>query len=160
MSNKDGERSFQGDINPLSTKSVIDTCVMPVLVCGCENWILIERAIHQLDSSLGWITKKVLKWPQHLSNIAAFVALGVESIKSRILTQKLGFLLHLISGDVDGVAVSAMHALVSNPDFICIIRECRELEAVYSLTPSSVALILCVSNKSRKRFYRLTKPCC
>ena len=106
---------------------------MPVLVCGCENWILIERAIYQLESSLGWIIKKVLKWPQHLSNIAAFVALGVESIKSRILTQKLGFLLCLISGNADGVTVSAMHALVDDPDFICIIRECRELEAVYSL---------------------------
>ena len=29
--------SFQGDINPLSTKSAIDTCVMPVRLYGCEN---------------------------------------------------------------------------------------------------------------------------
>ena len=77
--------------------------------------------------------KKVLKWPQHLSNTAALVAFGVESVKSRILTRKLGLLLCLISGDADGVVVSAMHALVDDPDSICIIRECRELEAVYSL---------------------------
>ena len=31
----------------------------------------------------------------------------------------------------DAFAVSAMHALVDDPDSICIIRECRELEAVY-----------------------------
>ena len=105
---------------------------MPFLVYGYENWILTERAIHQLESFLGWMIKKVLKWPQHLSNTAALVAFGVESVKSRILTRKLGLLLCLISCNADSVAVSAMHALVDDPDFICIIRECRELEAVYS----------------------------
>ena len=39
----------------------------------------------------------------------------------------------LISGNADGVAVSAMLALVDDPDSICIIRECRELEAVNGL---------------------------
>ena len=32
--------AFQGDLSPLSTKSVINTCVLPVLLYGCENWIL------------------------------------------------------------------------------------------------------------------------
>ena len=85
--------SFHGDNNPLSTKSVIDACVMPVLHYGCENWILTERAIHQLESFFGWMIKKATKWPQHLSNTGALITLGVESVKSRILTQKLGFLL-------------------------------------------------------------------
>ena len=31
---------FQGDLNPLSTGSVLETCVMPVLMYGSENWIL------------------------------------------------------------------------------------------------------------------------
>ena len=32
--------AFQGDLNPLSNKSIINTCVMPVLLSGCENWVL------------------------------------------------------------------------------------------------------------------------
>ena len=40
--------SFQGDINPLSTKSVIDTCVMPVLLYGSENWVLTEGPLKKL----------------------------------------------------------------------------------------------------------------
>ena len=106
---------------------------MPVLLYGCENWILTERTSHQLESFLGWMIKKALKWPQHLSNTAALVALGVESIKSRILIRKLGFLLRLMSSDADGIAASAMHALLDDPDSISIIRECRELETVYGL---------------------------
>ena len=54
--------SFQGDINPLSTQSVIDTCVMPVLLYRCENWILTERSLHKhkLESFLGWMAKSGL----------------------------------------------------------------------------------------------------
>ena len=31
---------FQEDICPLSSKSVLECCVIPVLLYGCENWIL------------------------------------------------------------------------------------------------------------------------
>ena len=81
--------SFQGDINPLSTKSVIDTCVMPVLLYGCDNWILTEKSVQLLESFLGWMAKRALKWPQHLSTTAALVSLGMETVKSRILIRKL-----------------------------------------------------------------------
>ena len=100
---------------------------MPVLTYGCENWILTDTSLHKLESFLGWLTKKALKWPQHLSTTAALVA---ESMKFRILIRKLTFLLRLLSDDTDGVAVSAMHALLDDPDSICLVRE---LKAVYSL---------------------------
>lgn len=32
---------FQGDLSPVSC-SVLETCVMPVLLYGCENWILMD----------------------------------------------------------------------------------------------------------------------
>ena len=38
---------FQGVLSAASSKSVIETCVMPVLLYGCENWILKERLINQ-----------------------------------------------------------------------------------------------------------------
>ena len=90
---------------------------------SCENWILTDISLQKLESFLGWMTKKALKWQQHLSTTAALVALGMESMKSRILIHKLAFLLRLLSDYTDGVAVSAMHALLDDPDSICIVRE-------------------------------------
>ena len=41
---------FQGDICPLSSKSVLECCVIPVLLYGCENWILTEPLCQKLES--------------------------------------------------------------------------------------------------------------
>ena len=30
---------FQGDLSPLSSRAVVESCVMPVLLYGCENWV-------------------------------------------------------------------------------------------------------------------------
>ena len=70
--------TFQGGLNPLSTGSIIQTCVMPVLMYGSENWLL---TINQLDSFLGEMAKRALKWPRHFSNTAALVTIGMESIR-------------------------------------------------------------------------------
>ena len=123
--------AFQGDINPLSTKSIIDTCVMPVLLYGCENWVLTNTLLQKLGCFLGWAAKRALKWPAHFSNTAALICLGMESIKARILTRKLAFLKHLLSDESVGVGSATMHSLLDDPDSICIVRECRELEASF-----------------------------
>ena len=39
---------FQGDLSPLSTKSVIETCVVPILLYGSENWILTDGLLQSL----------------------------------------------------------------------------------------------------------------
>ena len=31
---------FQGDLSPLSSHSVVESCVMPVPCFGCENWVM------------------------------------------------------------------------------------------------------------------------
>ena len=38
-----GIGGFQGDLSPLSGRSIIDTCVLPVLLYGCEQWRLTDR---------------------------------------------------------------------------------------------------------------------
>ena len=45
--------AFQGDLSLLSTRSVIETCVVQVLLYGCENWILSDVLIDQLNCLLG-----------------------------------------------------------------------------------------------------------
>ena len=100
--------AFQGDINPLSAKSVIDTCVIPVLLYGCENWILTDALLGKLASFLGWAAKRALKWPAHFSNTAALVCLGMESMKAKIFTRKLAFLKHLLDEESVGNGSATM----------------------------------------------------
>ena len=76
--------NFQGDLNPVSTKSIIDTCVMSILLFGSENWILIESLLHKLEAFLGEIAKRALKWPQHLSNTCEYGSNEVENPVSEI----------------------------------------------------------------------------
>ena len=65
------------------------------------------------------------------STTAALVSLGMETVKSRILIRKLGYLLHLLSDGAEGIGASAFHALLDDPDSLCIVKECRELEGTY-----------------------------
>ena len=41
--------AFQGDLSPLSSRSILDSCVMSVLMYGCENWlmthVLVEKVV-------------------------------------------------------------------------------------------------------------------
>ena len=40
---------FQGKLNPISTRCIFETCVVPVLLYGCENWILTDSLLHKLE---------------------------------------------------------------------------------------------------------------
>ena len=34
--------AFQGQLNPISSRSIYETCVVPTLLFGCENWVLTD----------------------------------------------------------------------------------------------------------------------
>ena len=92
---------FQGS---LSSASAIDCCVLPALLYGVENWILTPVLLDRLEKFQGELAKRVLRWPQHHSNTAAVVALGLESVKSRVLGLKLGFLQRVLDGGAELVS--------------------------------------------------------
>ena len=54
---------------------------MPVLMYGCENWIMSVSLWGMLDRILGELAKRALGWPSHHSNTAAVVALNINLIK-------------------------------------------------------------------------------
>ena len=83
---------FQGDLSPLSTRSIIETCVVPIPLFGSENWIVSGGILGQLESFLGELAKRALKWPRHFSNTVAMTVLDLDSVTSRIVVQKLRFL--------------------------------------------------------------------
>ena len=40
---------YQGAISPLSCRSLVETCVMPILLYGCENWSLCYSSLKILN---------------------------------------------------------------------------------------------------------------
>ena len=42
--------AFQGNLSPLFSRSMPDTCVMPVLMYGCENWLLVHALVEKVES--------------------------------------------------------------------------------------------------------------
>ena len=66
---------FQGDLSPLSSRAVVESCVMPVLLYGCEKWVLTEQLISRLETFQGKLAKRILKLPKQASNMAANVVL-------------------------------------------------------------------------------------
>ena len=118
---------FQGDLSPLSSRSVIETCVIPVLLYGAENWIMTEQLVKRVDSFLGEMAKRAVKWPKHHSNTAALVALDMESARARLLVMKLGFLRRRMMDDGVGVGAAMMSAMCDDVESTCLVKELEEV---------------------------------
>ncbi len=63
---------IQGEISPISSRTILETCVMPILLYGSENWIMTDQGlVDRLEAFQGELAKRVLRWPKHHSNTAA-----------------------------------------------------------------------------------------
>ena len=87
--------AFQGSLSPISSVSIIETCILPSLLYGAENWIL--------TPVLGELAKRILCWPKHHLNTAATLAVGLHSVKSKVLKLKLSFFYRKFWIEVVGV---------------------------------------------------------
>ena len=132
--------AFQGDLSPLSTKSIIETCVLPILLFGCENWIVSETNLDRLESFLGEQAKRALRWPRNFSNTAAVMAMDMNSVTSEVAVRKLGVLRRQLAEDAVGVGAVAMRSLVDHPNSLCLVRECRELEECFGINYTDTIL--------------------
>ena len=85
---------FQGDLSPLSSRSMMDTCILPNLLYGPENWCLSKHSLQMLDSFLGELCKRLLncKLSQWYSNTPALVVVRQRSARALCLLRKLNFL--------------------------------------------------------------------
>ena len=104
---------------------------MPVLLYGCENWILTEVLWEKLEAFQGELAKRILKWPKHHSNTAAATTLEVSTMRCRVLIRKLSFLQHVVNSNSASLSGTALLALSDDTASICLVRECRELEEVF-----------------------------
>ena len=91
--------AFQGQLNPISGRSIYETCVIPTLLFGCENWVLTDSMLHQLESFQGEIGCRILKLSRHHSTLLTHLGLRWPLITMRILISKLSLLTKLNEGE-------------------------------------------------------------
>ena len=123
---------FKGDLSPLSGRSMVETCILPILLYGIENRCLTQNSIQMLDSFLGELSKRLLRLPRWYSNTPASIVVGLMSARALCLTRKLNFL-RKISIDEYSETMSSwtLRCLSDDLDSICLIRECRDLDRFF-----------------------------
>ena len=120
--------AFHGRLNPLTGRSLFETFVVPILLYGCETWILSESHLRTLESFQAEIGKRILGISKYHSDISTLIGLHWPSVKARILCQKLTFLAKLLEDD-DCLSSQVFRTLASDDIYdISIVQQCRLLE--------------------------------
>lgn len=118
---------FEGNLNPLSGRSLFEVCIVPILLYGCENWQLTPNLIHQLEHFQGEIGRRILKLTRNHSTFSSRIALRWPSVAARILIKKLNYLCRLKSIESsESIASKLYHS--SNPFILSLSHECKFLE--------------------------------
>ena len=127
--------AYQGTLNPLSSISLFNTCVVPAVLYGSENWILTEQTIARLKTFQSQMGKRILKIPKHYANLLPRVTLQLPSMRVRFLIRKLYFLSHLLTSNDNTLGPTTFRTLaMCNVDDISLVQQCRWLENHFTLT--------------------------
>ena len=132
---------FLGHSNPLSAREVFETCVIPTLLYGAENWILDDGCLELLERFQAEIGRRILKLSRYHSGLAVRIGLSLPSMTSRVLTRKISYLHHLLSTKIESIATSTFRILASQNVYdISLVKQCIFLDS--KLKTNCTALIL------------------
>ena len=133
--------SYLGHSNPLSARIVVETCVIPTLLYGAENWILVDTSLNLLEMFQAVIGRRILRLSRFHSQYSVLVAMSWPSMVTRTLKLKLGFLFYLLASEDDNIASSTFHTLASQDVYsLGIVQQCFMLDS--KIGTQSVATIL------------------
>ena len=152
---------YHGKLNPLSSSSIFESFVLPVLLYGCETWMLDATCIQALDRFQCEIGRRILKLSKRHPSDAVRIALNWPTISTRILLRKLTFLSRLLTNSDDTMSSRIFTSLaIVDVYSITIVQQCRLLEAplgtniIYKcLENAENAMITVRSNK--KNFFSI-----
>ena len=117
-----------GKLNPLTGRAIYETCVIPVLLYDCEDWVLSDANIIILEAFQGEIGRRILRLSKSHSLLSTRIALQLQSIASRILSRKLSLLHRVrIGGESIGQKVYS-ELTINGPQRLCLVEECLSLE--------------------------------
>ena len=124
--------AFQGKLNPLSSRSVVEACVMPVLLFGAESWYLTDSVLDDLECFQCTLGRRILKLSRFHSNTSVLIGLDWPSVRARVLIRKLSYLTRVFVADNDKLSSQILKSFaerdISN---LSIVEQCRYLEGVY-----------------------------
>ena len=119
--------AFQGKLNPVSSRAIYETCVVPILLYECENWILTPSIIDQLEVFQAEMGRRILKLSKFHSALSTHLALQWPSVSARVLILKFS----KVSSDEDAVGYR-IYANLATKDHqsLRIVQECQSLEGI------------------------------
>ena len=125
---------FLGYSNPLSAREIVESCVIPTLLYGAENWILDETSLNLLERFQAELGRRILKLPKHHSALATQIGLAWPTMKARLLSQKLRFLGKLLSKNRDNIATRTFQTIASRNVYnISIVDQCIFLDSLLGI---------------------------
>ena len=74
--------AFQGELNPLSSISIFESCIIPILLHGCETWLLDSSTLNLLERFQGEIGRRILRLPKFYSGRAVRIGLHWPSMSA------------------------------------------------------------------------------
>ena len=118
--------AFQGLLNPLSSRSIIESCIIPILLYGSENWVLNYSLLEALESFQAEPGRRVLKLPKFTSNTIPLLVLNWPTVCSRVLCNKLSFLSCVCNGDSTSLRTQVFRSIAaSDATSMNIVRQCQ-----------------------------------
>ena len=135
-----GSGVFHGTLNPLSSRNIVEHCVLPCLLFGAESWILNASLLQKLESFQAELAKRILRLHSRTANNTALMALQWPSVRAHILIIKLSYLLKVIRGDLSLSAHVFRSLAASDVEPLIIIRQCRFLESAFNSNFTSTIL--------------------
>ena len=109
----------------------METCVIPTLLYGAENWILDEASVNLLEGFQAELGRRILKLSKYHSRLSTLIGLSWPTMKARLLKQKLCFLGKLLSDERDNIATRTFLTIASQNVYnTSVIQQCIFLDSV------------------------------
>ena len=124
--------AYQGALNPLSGRSLFSTFALPILLYGCENWILTDSLVATLEKFQAEIGRRILRLSKFHSELCVIIALRWPRIRVCILLRKLSFLVKLLQSTNGKLSSCVFHTLATEGvSKISLIEQCQQLESEF-----------------------------
>ena len=123
--------AFHGLLNPLSSRSIIESCIIPVLLYGSENWVLNHSLLEALNSFQVELGRRALKLPKFTSNLIPLLVLNWPTMCARLLCNKLSFLSRVCNGESTSLSTQVFRSIAaSDVASMNIVKQCYFLDSV------------------------------
>ena len=121
--------AFHGLLNPLSSRSIIESCILPVLLYGSEKWVLNSSLLNLLESFQAGLGRHILKLLKFASNTVPLLVLTWPSMCARLLCDKLSFLFRICNGGSTSLSTQVFRTIaVSDVTSTSIVKQCHFLD--------------------------------